>query len=304
VDVGQNQYVHQGDVLFEINPEPSKIALEQADAAVAAERLQVGQVRAAYNSAIAARKTAEENLAFHRSSLQRQQDLLKRGVASQAAYDEEENSLHAAEQQLAQATQQVESSLSALGGNPDIATDTHPLVMQALANRDKAALDVARTVIKAPANGVVAQTDRLQVGQYITNSTAVMSLVQTDSSWVEANFKETDLTHLSVGQKATVTIDAYPGHAMQATVESIGAGTGSQFSIIPAQNATGNWVKVVQRLPVRLRLTGTALLPFRTGLSASVEVDTEHRRSLPFFSANADELPPAGQFPGARPGAR
>ena len=299
IGVTPNSLIHKGDMLFQINPEPFKIALDQADAAVAAARLQVAQLRAAYKSALAVKKAAEDNLAFRQGSFQRQQDLFGRGVSSQAAHDLEENNLHAAELQLAQAVQQVESARSALAGNPEIETDQHPAVMQALASRQKAALDIARTIVKAPADGVVAQTDRLQVGQYITPATAVLSLVEIDQTWVEANFKETDLTYLAVGQRATVTLDAYPGRSLDAVVESIGAGTGSQFSILPAQNATGNWVKVVQRLPVRLRLIGAEALPFRSGLSASVEVDTLHHRALPFLSANAEEAPPPGQFAGA-----
>jgi membrane fusion protein (multidrug efflux system) len=299
----QNAYVKAGDLLFEINPEPFRIALEQADAAVAAARLQVAQLRSSYQSALAAQKTAEDNLNFRKSAFDRQQDLVKRGVSSQATFDQAQNDLHTAEQQLAQARNSVESARSALGGDPNIETDKHPAVMQAMAARDKAALDLQRTTVKAPSSGVVAQTDRLQIGQYITTSTAVLSLVETDNSWVEANFKETDLTHMSVGQHADIVLDAYPGKSFDATVESIGAGTGSQFSIIPAQNATGNWVKVVQRLPVRLKIAGAPELPFRTGLSANVEVDTGHNR-LGAMLGYVDPNPPAGQFAnGKRPNA-
>ena len=150
------------------------------------------------------------------------------------------------------------------------------MVLAAQAKRDQAALDLANTVVTAPAAGVIAQADRLLVGQQITPSTAVMSLVETGSSWVEANFKETDLTKMLPGQKATITVDAYPGHTFEAEVASIGAGTGSEFALLPAQNATGNWVKVTQRVPVRIRFMETVdNVSMRTGLSASVSVDTQ-----------------------------
>ena len=150
------------------------------------------------------------------------------------------------------------------------------MVLAAQARRDQAALDLANTTVTAPAAGVVAQADRLLVGQQITPAIAVMSLVESGSSWVEANFKETDLARMVAGQKATISVDAYPGHEFQAEVASIGAGTGSEFSLLPAQNATGNWVKIVQRVPVRIRFS-EALdgVPMRTGLSASVSVDLQ-----------------------------
>ena len=185
-----------------------------------------------------------------------------------------------APEQLLQAQQNVAAALSALGGNPDIETDKHPLVLAALAKRDQADLDLKNTTVVAPADGIVAQADRLQVGQYVTNPTgnptALLSLVKTGSTWVDANFKETELTNMHPGETATVSIDAYPGHTFKAVVASVGAGTGSQFSLLPAQNATGNWVKVVQRVPVRIRFDDPKIdVPLRTGLSAYVSVDTQ-----------------------------
>jgi membrane fusion protein (multidrug efflux system) len=146
-------------------------------------------------------------------------------------------------------------------------------VLAAIAERDKAQLDLANTDVKAPSDGVVAQSDRLQVGQYVTAATPVLALVETGHSWIEANFKETDLTHMKTGEPATITIDAYPGRTLTGTVESIGAGTGAEFSLLPAQNATGNWVKVVQRVPVRIGFSEPVDLPLRSGLSANVSVD-------------------------------
>ncbi len=278
VEVGakENQPVAAGDLLFRIDPQPFRIALDQANAALATARLQVAQYRAAYQQALATLKTAEDNNDYQAKSLQRQKDLLAKGVSTQANFDSAENASRAAEQALSQAKQNVAATLSALGGNPEIETDKHPLVLAALAKREQAALDLKNTEVRAPAAGVVAQADRMLVGQYVTPSVAVMSLVETGTTWIQANFKETELTDMRAGQKATIEIDAYPGRTFDATVASIGAGTGSEFSLLPAQNATGNWVKVVQRVPVRIRLDNPDPgVPLRIGLSAYVSVDTK-----------------------------
>jgi membrane fusion protein (multidrug efflux system) len=288
VAVRENQAVKKGDLLFKIDPQPYQIALDQADAAVAAARLQVEQLRSTWQQAVAEQKSAEETLDYQQKVFARQQDLLKRGVSSNADFDAAENNLRNAEQALALAKEKVSGALTALGGNPDLPTDQHPSVMQAQAARASAALALEQTAVYAPADGVVSQTDRLRVGQYVTNPamapTVLMTLVETSTAYVEANFKETDLTHMRVGQPATITFDAYPDQTFQAEVESIDAGTGSAFSLLPAQNASGNWVKVVQRVPVRLKIAGDldiAAVP--AGLSASVDVDTGHRRTLPGF---------------------
>lgn len=288
VAVRENQAVKKGDLLFKIDPQPYQIALNQADAAVATARLQVEQLRSSWQQAVAEEQSAEETLDYQQKVFARQQDLLKRGVSSNADFDAAENKLRNAEQALALAKERVSGALTALGGNPDLPTDQHPSVMQAQAARASAALALEQTTVYAPADGVVSQTDRLRVGQYVTNPamapTVLMTLVETSSAYVEANFKETDLTHMRVGQPATITFDAYPDQTFKAEVESIDAGTGSAFSLLPAQNASGNWVKVVQRVPVRLKIDGDldiAAVP--AGLSASVDVDTGHRRTLPGF---------------------
>lgn len=292
VAVKENDRVAKGDLLFKIDPEPYAIALHQAEAAVAMARLEVEQLRSTYQQALSMQQSSEDTLAYQQKIFSRQQDLLKRGVSSNADFDTAQNNLRNAEQAVAQDKEKVLSALSALGGDPSIPTDQHPKVMQALAAEQSAALALKQTAVYAPADGVVSQTDRLRVGQYVTNPamapTALMSLVETSTTYVEANFKETDLTHMRVGQSATVSLDAYPDRKFEAHVESIDAGTGSAFSLLPAQNATGNWVKVVQRVPVRLKLAGevdTAAL--QAGLSASVEVDTHFKRSLPGFGASA-----------------
>ena len=280
VDVSTNQAVKKGSVLFRIDPEPYKIALDQADASLASARLQVAEYRATYQQALSALKAAQDNNDFEAKNLQRQKDLLAKGVSTQANFDQAQNDARAAEQSLLQAQQKLASALSSLGGDPNIETDKHPLVLEALAKRDQAALDLKNTTVVAPDDGVVAQASRLQVGQYVTspvsNPTALLSLVKTDTTWVDANFKETELGTVHIGQKATVSIDAYPGRTFDGEVASVGAGTGSEFSLLPAQNATGNWVKVVQRVPVRIRFDNPHPdVPLRSGLSAYVSVDTQ-----------------------------
>jgi membrane fusion protein (multidrug efflux system) len=279
VAVKTNQPVKKGDLLLRIDPEPYRIALAQADAALASARLTVDQLRATYQQALAEETQAQSDVDYSQKAFDRQKDLLKKGVASQATYDQAENALRSAQQALTQAKEKALGAIAGLGGDPNIETDKHPAVLAAIAKREQAALDLANTEVHAPVDGIVSQTARLQVGGYVSSAQAMptdlLSLVESDDTWIEANFKETDLTTMAVGQKAKVWIDAYPKCTFTGEVASIGAGTGSSFSLLPAQNATGNWVKVVQRVPVRVKLDSTACAPLRMGMSADVEVDMQ-----------------------------
>ncbi len=294
VAVMENEPVEAGDLLFRIDPEAYQIAYEQAQAGIAAARLQVEQMRSAYRQAEAELKQARDDLDYKQKVFDRYQKLVQSGTSSRAQFDEAENDLRAAKQTLARDEQALEGARAALGGDPDIDTDKHPLVLQAIALRDKAALDLKHAEVRAPADGIVSQTDRLKEGQYVSVGTSVVAVMESGRSWIEANFKETDLTHMAPGQEATISIDAYPGLALTGKVASIGAGTGSEFSLLPAQNATGNWVKVVQRVPVRIELDqSTSDLPLKAGLSASVEVDTGYRRpALAFIFGAGDAVHP------------
>ena len=288
VDIADNQLVKQGDVLFAIDPEPYRIALTQADAAVAVARVGIEQLRAAYSQATAQEKSASSEVDYAQSQYDRAADLAQKGINTKSALDQAKNDLDKARQQLAVAQQGIISAKAALAGNPDIETDKHPTVMAALAARDKAAYDLAQTTVKAPADGVVSQASSFKVGQYVGSGTALFSLVETGDTWIDANFKETQLTHMKPGQKAEIVVDTYPGRTFEATVKAIGAGTGAEFSLLPAQNATGNWVKVTQRIPVRLELTDAdAKMALRTGMSASVTVDTGVSRGLPSIFGHA-----------------
>lgn len=280
VAVHENHQVAAGDLLFRIDPEPYRIAVDAADAALASARLQVDQLRAAYEQAVAAATAARDDVSFKQKAFDRVKGLLAKGVSSQAGFDAAENDLHAAEQAASQAEQRIQAALAALGGDAKIATDKHPTVLAAGARLEQAKLDLANTEVHAPVAGVVSQTDRLQVGQYVANPTAnptvLLAIVETGDTWVEANFKETDLTRMQPGKLATVSFDVFPGREFTGEVESIGAGTGAEFALLPAQNASGNWVKVVQRVPVRIRLSGDLSdTPLRAGLSASVDVDLD-----------------------------
>ena len=274
VNVGENQAVKAGTVLFTIDPQPYQIALDQANAALASARVNVEQLKVSYGTAQVQLNAAQQTLNIRQATYDRQSALVKQGVNSNSALDDSKLALQGAQAALDQAKQQVAAATAALAGDPQIETDKHPAVLAALAAVESAQRNIGKTKVVAPADGIVANVANLNAGQFVAAGTTIASLVETDGTWIEANFKETQLADMKVGQPASVSIDAFPGK-IQGTVESLGAATGSEFSLIPAQNATGNWVKVVQRIPVRIKLTADAeetLL--KTGMSATVAVDT------------------------------
>jgi len=281
LNVHDNQEVKAGEVLFEVDPEPYRIALEQADAALAAARIGVEQLRAGYSQALAQERAKAAEVAYLESELKRARALNGKGVGSQSSLDTAQRDLDKARDEHQAAVESVTGALAALGGDAGIATDDHPSVLAALAARDRAAYQLSQTTVKAPASGVTTQAASVKLGQYVSAGTSLFTLVETDDTWIEANFKETQLTNMKVGQEAEVVLDTFPDKPLKAVVEAIGAGTGAEFSLLPAQNATGNWVKVTQRIPVRLRLTeAEAELLMRTGMSATVSVDTGVSRSF------------------------
>ena len=282
VAVDANQHVARGQLLFTIDEEPYRIALARADANLNTARNDIESMRAQLSEKRAALKAAQDSLAYFKREFDRQQQLAARSVVSVSKLDEARHNLENAQQQVAMDQHDIGALLANLGGDGNIATEDHPRVRQARAARDQAELDLRRTRIVAPTSGTLANFD-LQRGEYITAAQPVFSLVSDERTWIEANLKETDLTYVRTGQKVSITVDAYPGHELQATIESINPGTGSEFSLLPAQNATGNWVKVVQRVPVRIAVKPDPDYLLVIGMSANIEIDTGHRRELPIF---------------------
>lgn len=278
--VRANQSVKAGDVLFRIDDAPYRIALERAEADVAATRYGIDALQASYREKSAALATASENIAFAEKEFQRQQELLGRGVISRVRYDQAEHELTVARQKRNEAQQELAAIAARLGGKSSQDSARSPEVLRAIAAYDQAKLDLSHTVVTAPEDSIVAAVN-LQLGEQVQPGKPVISLVSKRSLWITANFKETELTNVTPGQKATITVDIYPDREWHATVGSISPATGAEFSLIPPQNASGNWVKVVQRLPIRLYLddyTGDPPLP--AGLSAYVKIDTGHRSGL------------------------
>ncbi len=278
--VRENEPVKAGQVLFELDPEPLQIAVDQAKANLEDARNRIIGLKAAYGQRQEDLKAAEANVGFAQRELQRREKLVAGKIISQSDYDEARNRYQVAVNEAAGIRQDIARIISELGGDPNIDPTQHPSYRAAQAALAQAELDQRRGTVKAPTDGVVAQVDNLRPGDYINAGAPVFSIVSGDA-WIEANLKETDLTYVQPGQTATVTIDTYPGERFEAVVDSIGMATGAEFSVLPAQNASGNWVKVVQRIPVRLHVVnapeGKVL---RAGMSALVEIDTEHRRGL------------------------
>ena len=278
IDVKDNQKVTAGQVLFRLDPRPFQIAVDEAKAQLATVRFQIHAMKATYHQKRADARATEAMVDYQQHEFDRQQRLVASGTASQQQFEQARQAYETGKQQLASKQQDVAVALANIGGDPDLPLEQHPMVQHAQAALDRAELNHSYTVIKAPENGIVTKVEQLQVGSYVTASTPVFSMMS-DRIWVEANFKETELTYMHPGQSATVEIDTYPGVVFDAKVVSLSPGTGLSFSLLPPENATGNWVKVVQRLPVRLELKSPdpdQLL--HAGLSATVDVDTQYRR--------------------------
>jgi membrane fusion protein, multidrug efflux system len=275
VEVRDNEVVQRGAALFKLDDAPFRIAVSDAAARLADTRLQIESLKSTYRQRLVELRAARDTQTYAQQQYDRQTRLLASGIASQAQFDQAAHALDAARQQVANVQQQIAAALANLGGDVNIAPERHPLVEQAQAALDRAQLNLSYTVIRAPTDGVVAKVEQLQVGDTIAASAPVFALVSTRDVWIEANFKEVQLARMRPGQAATVEIDRYPDRRFSAEVTSVSPSTGSQFSMLPPENATGNWVKVVQRVPVRLQLThvdeGFLL---QSGLSANVTVDT------------------------------
>ena len=272
VRVRENQRVKKGDLLFRIDPTPYRIALAEAEAQLDAAQVQVQQLQTASAGTGADIQGAQQNLAFAQSNFNRYAELLQRGFTTRARYEEAQHQVQEARERLANARADAATAQSALASG---GTSNQPAIEAAKVARERALLNLRRTEIRAPTDGYVSQADRLQVGAMVVAGAPMVTVVQSDRAWVEANYKETDLADMRVGQPAEVELDAYPDVKIHGHVASIGAGTGSEFSVLPAQNASGNWVKVTQRVPVRIAIDGDPGRPMIAGLSAEVSIDTK-----------------------------
>ena len=280
VRIHDHSAVAAGDVLLRLDPSPYQLALAKAEAEIDSARAAVEQLKASLHETRAEAREAENKLVYLQTQAKRQRELSGRGVASAQKVEQTNSEEQEGEDKLAVLHQRIARVEAALGGKPDRPTDQFAAVREKLAMRDRAALDLAYTEIKTPKAGVVVNF-KLQLGEQVKAQTPLFALVTDRRPWLEANFKETDLTHVTVGQKAKVVLDMHPDVNWDAEVESISPATGAEFAILPAQNASGNWVKVVQRLPVRLRLIEQpGEPPLRAGMTAYVSIDTRRSRSL------------------------
>ena len=289
VAIIEGQHVKPGDELFTLDPVPFRLALEQAQAKLAAARSDYDKLKANLTSLVTLVDLANKNVELKQRDVERKNKLANTQAGSQADLDTAASAMVTAQLQAQFAIQQRDTTLSQLLGNPDLPIARFPEYAQAKAVLDQAQRDSDHTVVRAPISGTATQVDNIQVGRFIAAGTPILSVIDDQAPWVDANPKETDITYLRVGQKASLAVDSFPDHTFQGTVIAVSPGTGAQFSILPPQNATGNWVKVVQRVPLRIAFDkdeDTKLL--RSGMSVNVEIDTGHSR-LPFLSANAKE---------------
>ena len=274
VAVAENQTVNAGDLLFRIDPQPYRIAIEQADASIAAAQVRVTTLEADYRTTGVDIDSAREDVAFYEQEYKRQSALMQDGFTTRARLQAAEHALSDARSRVSTAQADAAKARAALATG-SAAPGVNPAVKAGQAQRDSALLNLSRTEVRAPVAGVVSQADRLQVGQMMVQGLPGVTIVSSNKSWIEANFKETDLATMRIGQPAEITFDAYPDMKLRGKVSSIGAGTGSEFSVLPAQNANGNWVKVTQRVPVRISITDKPKRKMIAGLSAHVRIDTD-----------------------------
>ena len=287
VDVHEGQFVKAGQVLFRVDPKQFKIALDNAQAQLAQTALMIESMKRDYRRMLSDIEVEQAQVELDQTNFDRYAVLVRTDTVSKANYDQARYTLAADQNKLRSLKEQAQMQLAKLDGNPDLPVAQHPQYLQAKAIVDEAQRQLDHTIVRAPFDGIATQVDALQPGTYLVSQTAAITntgaigLVSSDNLWIDANVKETDLTYVKRGDRVAIEVDTYPGKVWLGSVESISPASGSEFSILPAQNASGNWVKVVQRIPVRIRVDrqpGDPIL--RSGMSVTVDIDTGHRRSL------------------------
>jgi membrane fusion protein, multidrug efflux system len=280
VRVADHQLVAKGELLFRLNPDPYRIALERAEAQLGTVRNDLASMRAEHSFARAEMEEAAERMRFLDRQFRRQTELSARGAGTVVKLDEAESDLSVQRRRINSLVEKIRRIEAGLGGDLKAPLEWHPLYRAALAEYNRAVLEAGYTEIRAASDGVVSRM-QLQIGEWVEAGKSVFGIVETGNAWVEANLKETQLTHIRVGQKVMIRLDAYPDLEWSGRVESISSATGAEFSAIPPQNATGNWVKVVQRLPVKIAIEprGEPSL-LRTGMTVAIRIDTERERAV------------------------
>jgi len=285
VAVKDNEHVEAGQMLYRLDPRQFQIALDNAKANLATTAMSIDAMKQDYQRMLSDVAAQQAQVDLDQKNFDRNSMLLKSQTVSQAGYDQSRYTLDNDKSKLAAFQQHVKVQLAKLGGDPETPTTEHPQYRQAKAQVDEAQRQLDHTVVKAPFAGTVTNVPSIAPGKYLSASTTAFFLVDTDHVWVDATPKETELTYVRPGQKATVTIDTYPDVEWHGVVESVSPAAAQEFSLLPAQNTSGNWVKVVQRVPMRVRLdtSDKNLPPLRAGMSVEVDVDTGHARGFPSF---------------------
>jgi membrane fusion protein (multidrug efflux system) len=282
--VQDNQKVAKGDILFKLDSLQFQLALDRAEAQIGNTGNDLVALQASYRNMQAQVEQAQKDVDFNMVNFQRQEQLIANNFTPKATFDAARNTLQGSQQKLASLQQQLAGLAANLNGDPDAPIESHPKYKDAVAARDEAARQLAHTVVSAPFAGIVTNVPSLQPGQYLAAAATAFNIVSTDRVWVQASPKETELTYVKPGQKAMVEVDSYPGQQWTGTVDSISPASASSFSLLPAENTSGNWVKVVQRIPMRVIVTNALGKPqLRVGMSVELSVETGHERGFPSF---------------------
>jgi len=290
ISVLEGQLLAPGDELFAIDPIPYRLAVAEAEARLARVASEFDSLKSNLVSLAAQLDLARESVAAAQADYDRKSSLLRDHISTPSDLDRSRVVLIAAKAQQERLTQQESAVRIQLRGDPNLAMESYPQYAEASAALDRARRDLANTVLRAPIAGMATQVTSIQMGRFLMAGTAVFSVVATEGVWVDANPKETDLTYLRKGQSATISVDAFPAREWRGTVVAISPGTGAQFAILPPQNAAGNWIKIVQRVPVRIEFDkGQDLRLLRSGMSAYVSIDTGARTRFGAFAGGGSD---------------